>query len=125
MDRKSFIQASTAAGVGFSMMPFNILKEKDDRKVKLGFIGVGSRGTGHLRGILNRTDVEVPALCDIDSQNAERAQKMVLDAATSAAIVALSEKSIAQGGSAVPFPDFTRGKWVKNKPIFLPEELGY
>jgi len=25
----------------------------------------------------------------------------------------------------VDFPDFTRGKWMNDKPIFLPEELGY
>ena len=30
----------------------------------------------------------------------------------------LSEKSISNGSTAVEFPDFTRGKWKKNKPIF-------
>ena len=49
----------------------------------------------------------------------------VYDAATTAAIGPLSEKSIAEGGSAIDFPDFTRGKWMNAKPIFRPEELGY
>ncbi len=35
----------------------------------------------------------------------------VYDAATWMAITVLSEMSIAQGGSAVAFPDFTKGKW--------------
>ena len=82
MNRKDFIIRSTAAGIGLSVTPtFNILKGTDDRKVRLGFIGVGSRGTGHLRGILSRTDIEVPAICDISETNAARAQKMVHAAA--------------------------------------------
>jgi hypothetical protein len=30
----------------------------------------------------------------------------------------LSEKSIRLGSAPVKFPDFTRGKWKSNKPIF-------
>src|SRR5690625_135428 len=76
MDRKEFIKTGSA-GVALSMMPFNILKGVDDRVVRLGFIGVGSRGSGHLRGMLNRDDVVVNAICDIDQENAARAQEMV------------------------------------------------
>ncbi|MBQ2921966.1 MAG: Gfo/Idh/MocA family oxidoreductase [Tyzzerella sp.] len=36
----------------------------------------------------------------------------VYDAATWMAVSVLSEQSILQGGSAVPFPDFTCGKWL-------------
>lgn len=49
----------------------------------------------------------------------------VYDSATTAAIGPLSEKSIAEGGGSVDFPDFTRGKWMNAKPVFRPEELGY
>lgn len=80
MNRKRFIKTSSAAGLALSVMPFSILTGKDDRKVRLGFIGTGSRGGGHLRGLVARTDVEVPAICDIDLENAARAQKMVQDA---------------------------------------------
>ena len=41
----------------------------------------------------------------------------VYDAATYMAITALSEKSIACGGTIVDFPDFTRGKWYQRKDI--------
>lgn len=42
----------------------------------------------------------------------------VYDAAVWSAISPLSELSIARGGSPVEVPDFTRGKWKTNKPIF-------
>lgn len=40
----------------------------------------------------------------------------VYDAAAWMAISYLSEISIKQGGSAVAFPDFTRGKWINRQP---------
>jgi hypothetical protein len=39
------------------------------------------------------------------------------DAATWMAITALSEQSIALGGSAVSFPDFTNGEWIRRAPL--------
>lgn len=80
MNRKNFIKTSSAVSAGLTIKPFTILKGKDDRKVRLGFIGVGARGTSHLSGILNRNDTEVHAICDIDEQNAINAQQLVRDA---------------------------------------------
>jgi hypothetical protein len=42
----------------------------------------------------------------------------VYDAVSMSVISPLSEKSIARGSTSVKFPDFTRGKWKTNKPIF-------
>ena len=42
----------------------------------------------------------------------------VYDAAAWSSITPLSEASIASGGTPQFFPDFTRGKWMTNKPIF-------
>ncbi len=42
----------------------------------------------------------------------------VYDAVSMSVICPLSEKSILLGSAAVKIPDFTRGKWGKNKPIF-------
>ena len=42
----------------------------------------------------------------------------VYDAASMSVISPLSEKSIRLGSSSVKIPDFTRGKWKKNKPVF-------
>lgn len=42
----------------------------------------------------------------------------VYDAVSMSVISPLSEKSIDRGSASVKFPDFTRGKWKTNKPIF-------
>ena len=42
----------------------------------------------------------------------------VYDAVSMSVISPLSEKSIRLGSAAVKIPDFTRGKWKRNKPIF-------
>ena len=42
----------------------------------------------------------------------------VYDAVSMSAIVPLSEKSIKLNSTAVKIPDFTRGKWKTNSPIF-------
>jgi hypothetical protein len=61
-----------------------------------------------------------------DFYNAVRNKKSVpldaYDAAAWSAVSALSEMSVARGGALVDFPDFTRGKWIKRKPTFAPDE---
>ena len=47
----------------------------------------------------------------------------VYDAVSMSVISPLSEKSISNGSSPVEFPDFTRGKWRRNKPIFGVSDL--
>ena len=42
----------------------------------------------------------------------------VYDAVSMSVISPLSERSIRLGSAAVKIPDFTRGKWKKNEPIF-------
>ena len=42
----------------------------------------------------------------------------VYDAVSMSVIVPLSESSIKSGSKPIKIPDFTRGKWKKNKPIF-------
>ncbi len=82
--RRDFIRTSTTAGLGLSILPSGLLFSKDkDPKVRLGFIGVGLRGQGHLELALNRTDTEVVAICDI--------QQVMIDA--SMALVTKSGKT--------------------------------
>src|SRR5688500_19490216 len=47
------------------------------KKLRVGFIGVGDRGTGLLRITLKFPNVEVPAVCDIVPEHAKRAQDLV------------------------------------------------
>jgi predicted dehydrogenase len=43
----------------------------------------------------------------------------VYDAAAWSAVTPLSERSIAGGGQTLDFPDFTRGKWIGRRPVFV------
>ena len=45
--------------------------------MRLGFIGVGTRGIGHVERTLRRPDVEVRAVCDIDRDRLDRALALV------------------------------------------------
>lgn len=49
----------------------------ETKPVRIGMVGVGRRGTGLLRILLNLDGVEVPAVCDVDVKSLARAQDMV------------------------------------------------
>lgn len=66
-----------SSGVSNAFAAPTILSGKDDRKVRLGFIGVGSMGTNLLRSCLLMQDVEIPAVCDIDPQAMARAIDLI------------------------------------------------
>ena len=76
MDRRTFMKNGTAAGIALAMAPA-ILRGQDDRRVKLGFIGVGGRGLGLLRNCLRLSEVDVPAVCDVMEPNLQKAQDAV------------------------------------------------
>lgn len=79
MKRIEFLKTGAAAGLGLTLGAPYILQGQDDRKVRLGFIGLGGRGTGHVRRMLLRDDIVVTALCDIDNKAANAAAKRVTD----------------------------------------------
>ena len=57
------------AGAGLMLLPTQTLFSKDkDSKLRLGIIGVGFRGQGHLTLALQRNDIEVIALCDVQQR---------------------------------------------------------
>ena len=80
-NRRTFIKKTTAAGVGLSLLSVpTILQGKDDRKARIGFIGVGLRGRNHLNLVLKRSDAIVTAICDIDPEAITKSQKMIREA---------------------------------------------
>jgi predicted dehydrogenase len=69
LKRRDFIKTTAIAGAGMTVLPTaGFGKKKSSKKVAIGFIGVGGRGRSHLRNILLRDDVVVPAICDIDPE---------------------------------------------------------
>ena len=50
------------------------------RKVRIGFVGVGSRGGGHVQEFLKVENTEIKAVCDIDESRIQRMQALVTDA---------------------------------------------
>src|SRR6478752_4230015 len=76
--RRDFIKTTALAGVGLSVLSSNSAWAKDkDAKVRLGFIGVGFRGQGHLELALMRSDVEVVAICDVQQPMIDMSKEII------------------------------------------------
>ncbi len=76
MKRRDFIKTSAITGLSLAAAGKNTLGN-ENQKVSLGLIGVGLRGTWHLKNALKRSDVEVRAICDIDKTRLTIAQSMI------------------------------------------------
>jgi len=64
-----YIIPSSALGAGGAVAP-------SDRTV-MGCVGVGSQGTGNMRGFLNKRRVQIVAVCDVDRAHRDRAKGLV------------------------------------------------
>jgi predicted dehydrogenase len=81
LNRRDFIKKNAVAGIGLAVAPSLISSSFFGAdKIKLGFVGVGGRGTGLLRLALERGDVVVPAVCDILEEAVDKASSMVVEA---------------------------------------------
>lgn len=81
-NRREFLQKIAVVGASASLAVEAAAQPTADpmETVRVGFVGVGSRGRGDLGNLLKLDGVEVLAICDIVDDNVERAQKMVTDA---------------------------------------------
>jgi len=93
VDRRNFIRNTAAAMGALSLGRLNAsaaTEEKpvhnipastdDERSIRLGFVGVGGRGSYHLDAALGIPGVEVPAICDIKDENLYRAKQWIEEA---------------------------------------------
>ena len=68
--RRDFVKTTTLLGAGIALAPnmaFGMSNTSKD-KLNIALIGVGLRGTNHLSNLLQRTDVAIVAICDIDAK---------------------------------------------------------
>lgn len=79
LSRRDFFRVGLGAGIAVNLAKSAFTAEVV-KPVRVGFIGVGGRGTYLLRLILNVPGVEVPAICDINEAHLNRAQTVVQEA---------------------------------------------
>jgi predicted dehydrogenase len=68
--RREFMKLAGAAGIARSL-------SGAERPVRIGLVGVGNRGTGLVKILLDVPGVEMPAICDINEQHLQDAQSIV------------------------------------------------
>ncbi len=93
-DRRDFIKIGTTLGLGAAIAGSMITsckkgeirtkpglpKIKPIDTVRVGFVGIGNQGSGHVRNLLRIDGVELVALCDIVEQKVARAQRWAVEA---------------------------------------------
>ena len=78
MDRRDFLNVSLS---GMALPGTGLAQQASSSKpVRLGFVGVGNRGSYHLDCALGIEGVEVLALCDVDDRALYRAKRWVQEA---------------------------------------------
>ena len=82
LDRRDFLKISTASVAGMTMSTNSFAEQAtfSGKPVRLGFVGVGNRGSYHLDCALGVEGVEVAAVCDIDDKALYRAKRWVEEA---------------------------------------------
>jgi predicted dehydrogenase len=78
-NRRDFLKVSAAsvAGIALDGSGFSAPLSSSGKAVRLGFVGVGNRGSYHLDCALGMEGVEVVAVCDIDDTALYRAKRWV------------------------------------------------
>jgi predicted dehydrogenase len=74
LTRRSFIKTGTIATVGFGLLPRSVNAAAGAANpVRIGVIGTGNRGTGHVGTLLTIEGVEIIAVCDLVEARAANA----------------------------------------------------
>jgi len=87
INRRQFLKRATGVTAGALTFPYLIPssalggagRPAASNRIVMGCIGVGSQGTGNMRGFLGKKEAQVVAVCDVDKNHRERAKKHVDD----------------------------------------------
>jgi len=74
--RRNFIKKAALASVVPIILPSHLVsaKGKPSNRIVMGFIGMGKQNRGLLNGFLSQKNVQVVAVCDVDTIRREKAQ---------------------------------------------------
>ena len=75
--RRAFLHTAAGAAAAAVMGPASDAGESKMKNVRIGMVGVGSRGMGLLDGLTQLPGVQIPAVCDIREDRAGAAQDRV------------------------------------------------
>ncbi len=80
--RRNFIKTTATTTLGVTLASTTLAFNQDENKkpVRVAVIGTGNRGTGLLRNLLTMEGVEIPALCDINTDRLAYASKICVEA---------------------------------------------
>ena len=79
-NRRKFIKETVVLSAAMALAPrfaFGENNKTNKKKLNVGLIGVGLRGTNHLNNLLLREDVNVVAICDVDINRINIAKDMI------------------------------------------------
>jgi len=85
LTRRSFLKRTAALSAGAAAFPMIVPSSAlglggataPSERLVMGCIGVGSQGTGNMRGFLRRDDLQITCVADVDRGHRENAQKIV------------------------------------------------
>src|SRR5438045_2690859 len=80
IDRRGFLSSAAVTALPLIVSRATLGDEKKEpasERLRLGFIGMGTMNRGHLGYYLGQKDVQVLAVCDVDTHRREAAQKTV------------------------------------------------
>ena len=82
IDRRNFMRITTAAAGGLAVSRLGLARSylNEEKPLRIGFVGVGNRGSYHLDAALGIEGVLVPAVCDIKDGPLHRAKRWVEEA---------------------------------------------
>ena len=85
INRRRFLKTAAGTAIGAITFPYVVPSSAlgkagaiaPSNRIVMGAIGVGSMGTGDMKGFLNRDQVRMLAVCDVDKKHRDRAKRIV------------------------------------------------
>ena len=81
LNRRQFINRSAAGmALAYSAGIPNMSRADGNKVVRVGFVGVGRRGSSLIKVLMHMDGVEIPAMCDINTETLAQSQDIVVQA---------------------------------------------